>query len=164
MKQDSKTKSLALAGVMTAVVMLLTLVSIPLPSSAGYINLGDAAVLMCAFLLPLQFGWAAAGLGAALSDIILGWTSYAPATFIIKGLMALFCCLLLKAFKGKLSILALLVAALMVPLGYFAYEALVLGLGTAAVANIPLNALQSAVGATLCYIVQLLMGKMKSGS
>lgn len=152
---------MALSGVMAAAVMLLTMVSIPLPSGYGYVHLGDAAVLLCAVLLPLPFGWAAAGLGAALSDIILGFALYSPATFVIKALMALLAGVLMKVFRGKFSIFALLVAALLVPLGYLGYEALILQIGASSVLNIPLNALQGLVGAVLCYIVQLFLLRRK---
>lgn len=156
---DNKTKNIALSGVLAAAVLLLTMISLPLPSGSGYIHLGDAAVLLCAVLLPVSFGWVAAGCGAALADIILGFAMYAPATFVIKALMALCAGLLIKFFKGKWSIAALIISALIVPLGYLAYEALILDIGVSAFVNIPLNALQSTVGAALCYIVQLLIGR-----
>ncbi|MDO4564806.1 MAG: ECF transporter S component [Clostridia bacterium] len=163
MKQDSKTRNLVLSGVMAAAVMLMTMVSLPLPSGAGYIHLGDAAVLLCAALLPLSIAWAAAGLGAALADIILGFTIYAPASLVIKGLMCLICCLLLKVLRGRLSVFAYLVAALVVPLGYLLYET-VLGLGAAAVTNIPLNSLQALAGALLAFAAGLALNKNRGAS
>ena len=98
-KMDNRTKHLALAGQLAGATLLLTLISLPLPSGYGYVNLGDAGVYLCAFLLPGGFGALAAGLGAALADIILGWATYAPATFLIKGLTALLAGLLLR--RGK---------------------------------------------------------------
>ena len=64
------------------------LIRIPTPLK-GYINLGDAIVLLCAFLLPPSYAFFAAGIGSMLADIFSGYAVYAPATFIIKGLMAL---------------------------------------------------------------------------
>ncbi|MDO4544386.1 MAG: ECF transporter S component [Clostridia bacterium] len=167
MKQDNKTHTLVLSGVMAAVVMLLTLISIPLPSGSGYVHLGDAAVLLCAALLPLGYAAAAAGVGAALADIILGFSLYAPASLVIKGLMALCCFLMLKLFRGKLSLFAYLVSAALVPLGYLLYET-ILNLGAAALANIPLNALQGAVGAIIAFAVGMMLsrngGKKQGGT
>ena len=77
-KNDKKTKRLALAGQLCGATLLLTLLSIPLPSGYGYVNLGDAGVYLCALLLPGGLGALAAGVGAALADLILGWAVYAP--------------------------------------------------------------------------------------
>ena len=93
---DRKTKRLALAGQLCGATLLLTLLSIPLPSGYGYVNLGDAGVFLCACLLPGGLGALAAGVGAALADLILGWAMYAPVTLLIKGLTALLAGLALR--------------------------------------------------------------------
>ncbi|MBQ6891669.1 MAG: ECF transporter S component, partial [Clostridia bacterium] len=72
-KLDKKTHRLALAGQLCGATLLLTLISLPLPSGYGYVNLGDAGVFLCACLLPGGLGALAAGVGAALADLILGW-------------------------------------------------------------------------------------------
>ena len=59
---------------------------VTVPSGYGYVNLGDAGVYLCALLLPGGLGALAAGVGAALADLILGWAVYAPVTLLIKGL------------------------------------------------------------------------------
>jgi len=63
------------------------LIKIPSPLK-GYINLGDGIVLIASWILPLPYGLIAAGLGSALADLFSGYVVYAPATFIIKALMA----------------------------------------------------------------------------
>ena len=144
---DTHTKRRALAGQLAGVTLLLTLISLPLPSGYGYVNLGDAGVYLCAFLLPGGFGALAAGLGAALADLILGWATYAPATFLIKGLTALLAGLLLR--RGKRGGLPLsLLCCLLVPLGYFLLE-YALFLGEGAWVNLLPNLLQAALGAAL---------------
>ena len=70
---DQKTKRLALAGQLCGATLLLTLLSIPLPSGYGYVNLGDGGVFLCACLLPGGLGALAAGVGAALADLIFPW-------------------------------------------------------------------------------------------
>ena len=81
-RNDKNTKRLALAGQLCGATLLLTLISIPLPSGYGYVNLGDGGVFLCAMLLPGGLGAMAAGVGAALADLILGWAVYAPATLL----------------------------------------------------------------------------------
>ena len=149
--QDKKTKRLALAGLLCGATLLLTLLSIPLPSGYGYVNLGDGGVFLCALLLPGGLGVLAAGVGAALADLILGWAVYAPATLLIKGLTALLAGLAMgRAPKGA-AVLAFL-CCLLVPAGYFLYESVLLTAPVAAVNVLP-NALQAAVGAGLGMLV-----------
>lgn len=159
---DKRIRSLALGGVFCALTLLLTLLSVPLPSSLGYINAGDVGVFLCATVLPLPFAALAAAIGAALADVILGYAIYAPATLLIKGAAALAAALLLKRFSGRLRIIALLVGALAIPLGYLGYE-LLLGYGAAALANVPLNALQACAGAGLAYAIGFALPKLGVG-
>ncbi len=150
-KFDKNTHRLALSGQLCGATLLLTLISIPLPSGYGYVNLGDAGVFLCAALLPGGLGALAAGLGAALADLILGWAVYAPATLLIKGLTALLAGLALRRAKKAALPLSLL-CCLLVPLGYFLYEAILLTAPVAAVNVLP-NALQAAIGASLGTLV-----------
>ena len=146
-KFDKNTHRLALGGLLCGATLLLTLLSIPLPSGYGYVNLGDAGVFLCACLLPGGLGALAAGVGAALADLILGWAMYAPVTLLIKGLTALLAGLALRRAKRFALPLSLL-CCLTVPLGYFLYEAVLLTAPVAAVNVLP-NALQAVVGASL---------------
>ena len=148
---DRKTKRLALAGQLCGATLLLTLLSIPLPSGYGYVNLGDAGVYLCALLLPGGLGALAAGVGAALADLILGWAVYAPVTLLIKGLTALLAGLALRRAK-KAGLPLSLLCCLLVPLGYFLYETILLTAPVAAVNVLP-NALQAAIGAALGTLV-----------
>ncbi len=148
MKHD-KLIRLVLAALFAALTCVATvLIHIPMPATNGYINLGDGVVLLGAFLLGPVYGFAAGGLGSMLADVLLGYAAYAPGTFIIKGLTALTAALILRALSGRLSGLVVGAAAgeVVMVLGYFAYEALVLGYGIAAAASIPGNAVQGAAG------------------
>ncbi len=157
---SKRIKELAWAGMLCAIALVLTLISIPIPP--GYINLGDVAVLFAAFILPVGYAVMAAGVGAMLADLILGFAIYAPGTFVIKALACLLACLLLKPFgKHKaLRLLALFLASLMVPAGYLVYEWWILGYGAAtALASAPWNLLQGCVGAGCAYALSFLAEK-----
>lgn len=155
--KDNKIKMLVLAALFAALSCVATLViSIPIPATNGYINLGDGVVLLGAFLLGPVYGMAAGGLGSMLADILLGYALYAPGTLIVKALMALCAALVLRAGRGKTAglLLGALTGEAVMILGYFAYEALALGYGWAAAGSIPANAIQGTVGALvsiLCY-------------
>ena len=82
------TQKIVISSLFAALICVATmLIKIPSPLK-GYINLGDGIVLLAAWVLPLPYGLVAAGLGSALADLFSGYTVYAPATFVIKALMA----------------------------------------------------------------------------
>ena len=86
---NAKTKKLVMASLMTALTCVATMViKIPSPLK-GYINLGDCMVLAAGWMLSPAYAFLAAGLGSALADVFSGYVLYAPATFLIKGCMAL---------------------------------------------------------------------------
>ena len=147
---NSKTKKIVIASLMAALACVATLIiKIPTPLK-GYMNLGDCIVLLSGWMLSGGYGFLAAGIGSCLADIISGYAVYAPATFIIKGLMALiaFACLRLLSKKlGKLPALIIggVLAEIFMILGYFVFEGFMYGFAPS-MANIPANAIQGAAG------------------
>ncbi len=70
-----------------AVVAVATLiVRIPVPATQGYVNLGDAAIIVCALLWGPRSGAFAGGVGSALADLMGGYAHWAPFTLLIKGI------------------------------------------------------------------------------
>ena len=158
---NQSVKKLTMAGVLAAAIVLLTsVVSIPMPGGFGYINLGDAGVLLAGALLGGGWGALCAGAASALSDVLLGYTVYAPATLVIKGLVALVAGLLFARTQKKIRFIALYPAALIVPAGYFLYELLLYG-AASAIPNILFNTLQCLTGAVVATILGLMLLKTK---
>ncbi len=159
------TRRIVFAAMFAALVCVATMIiKIPSPLK-GYINLGDCMVLAAGFLLPPVYGFAAAGLGSALADLFAGYATYAVATFIIKGLMALVVCfgvrLLAKGMKKTLArILCGVVAEIVMIGGYFLFEGLLYGFG-ASLVNIPANAVQGAAGVTLGVLLATALERTK---
>ena len=146
---------LVLAALMAALSCAATLViQIPSPMN-GYVNLGDGLVLLSGWLLGPGYGFAAAGLGSALADLMTGYTHYAPATFMIKGLMALIACRLKPRWLS-----GLLAEGWMV-LGYFLFACLLMGEGWAAASSIPGNLAQGAVGLAAALALERVTKRMK---
>ncbi|MBQ9967669.1 MAG: ECF transporter S component [Oscillospiraceae bacterium] len=150
---NTKTRQLVTAALMAALVCIATMiVKIPTPLK-GYVNLGDGIVLTAGWMLSPAYGFFAAALGSALADIFSGYVLYAPATFLIKGLMALIaylvCAKMGKRFLGGLA------AEIAMILGYFIYESFLYGPVPSAL-NIPANGLQGIFG----LIVSLLLIKV----
>ncbi len=147
------TKRIVFTAMFAALACVATmLVKIPSPLK-GYINLGDCMVLAAGFLLSPVYGFTAAGLGSMLADLFSGYAVYAPATFVIKGAMALVVCFgvrILAKRMGKLfaKIVFDVLAELVMIGGYFLFEGVLYGFG-ASLVNIPANAVQGAAGVLL---------------
>jgi len=160
----NKTQKLVMAALLASLCCVATMIiKIPLPSSMGYINLGDCVVLLSGWLLSPFYGFLAAGLGSALADVLSGYTLYAPATFIIKGLMALIAFYGFKLFgkvvpKPVSKVLSGLAAVLLMILGYFIFEGFLYGFAPSVV-NIPANALQGAAGLIIGIVLIRVFGK-----
>lgn len=153
---DSRIRALALHGIFTAAIAMLTLfASVPLPagSSGAYLNAGDAAVYAAAWALGPVGGAITAGVGSALADVLHGAVVYAPATLVIKALMGLVCGLLIK----RLRLAAPAVAGLIMPAGYFAYEYLIAR--EAAVLGLWTNLIQYAFGAVAGIVLILALSR-----
>lgn len=81
-----KARDLALSGVMTAIVFVITRAfALPIPQTKGFFNLGEAGVYASAVLFGPLVGALAGGVGSALADLSLGYAQYAPFTLVIKG-------------------------------------------------------------------------------
>ena len=84
---NNRMQKLVLAAMFAALGCVATMV-IQIPAPTGYVNLGDAIVLLAGFTLGPAYGFVAGGLGPAMADLLLGYGMYAPGTFVIKGLVA----------------------------------------------------------------------------
>lgn len=149
--KDNTTKKLIFAALLAALTCVATMIiKIPTPLG-GYIHCGDAIVVLAGFLLGPVWGALAAGLGSGLSDLISGYPLYAPGTFIIKAVVALIAGWLIggKFIKNEFAkaLVAGIVGGIVMVGGYMLYEAVFMGFGVAAAANIPMNAIQGAFGA-----------------
>lgn len=167
---DSKIRKLVLAALMAALCTIMTMViQVPSPMQ-GYVNLGDCAVLMSAWVLGPLYGGAAAGIGSALADLLSGYAHYVPGTFAIKLVMAVAAALIFRAATKKgLSASSVLlgqiaggvVAEVIMVLGYFAYASLWLGKGLAA-ASIPGNIVQGVFGLVAATVVYTVLSRSRA--
>ena len=141
-KKLPSAKQIAFAALFAALCCIGTLViTIPLPN--GYFNTGDIFVLLSGWCLGPVYGSIAAAIGSALADIISGYSLYAPATFLIKGINAFIAYIVyffLKRYiqKEKVDILSRAISAICgeawMILGYFLFEMLLYGIGGASIA------------------------------
>lgn len=144
-----------ISSLFAALILVATLVvQIPIPATHGYINLGDCFVILSGILLGPVSGPLAAGIGSALTDVITGYAVYAPATFIIKALMALAVALITIKRKNVLfTIPAALTAEIIMTCGYYVFEALILKYGPAALSGVPMNLIQGGAGIVISVLM-----------
>ena len=160
----SKTLKLVIAALMASMACVATMViKLPIPATGGYINLGDSIVLLSGVVLGPLYGGLAADLGSALAGLLGGYVAFAPATFIIKALMAVVTGLIIRTNPQKHIVnfvFASLISEIIMILSYFAFEATIMGYGLAAAGAIPGNAIQGTAGIVIATMLMPILGKL----
>ncbi len=161
-KKSSSALRTSLIAVLTAVVVVFTIIiKIPTPTK-GYLNLCDLAICFIAFTFSPLTAFIAGGLGTAIADIISGYPQWALISFIVHGLEGLVVALIVKRSAQDISegkkisplriILAMIFCIVIVAGGYFALTAIFMSIGVpAAAAGIPGNIAQAGIGVVLGY-------------
>lgn len=149
---NSQTKKITYSALMMALVFVLTfIVRIPLPT--GYIHLGDAAVLLSAYILGPWAGLLAAGLGSAGADYFGGYAAYMVPTFIAKGSMAFIFGYFIKRYPTRNILFFAFPAIIDMALIYFAAEVIMYGSLVSPLVNVPFSILQGTVGIVIMVIL-----------
>lgn len=157
MKRKDRVFELVLCALMTSLVTVATMViKIPIPMGGGYVHFGDAMIVLSVAVLGRNRGAAASALGSRLADVLGGFVSYAPLTLIIKFFTAFILGCFLRHGQdrgGRLYRLAgFVLAGIEMTAGYALADMLLLSSPAAALAGMPFNAAQFAVGAVLGLI------------
>lgn len=153
-------KKLTLAGVMAALVFVMTYVpKLPVPITGGYVHLGDGAIFLAVLLLG-SLGIPAAAIGSGLSDILGGYMVYALPTMAIKALVALIAWRVWKEGSWLRAVVAFVLAEIVMVAGYFAFEAVMYGAAAAWGAVGP-NCIQGVAGVALGLMCHGLYPRMK---
>ncbi len=143
-------KKLVYHSALAAMIIVATaFLKITVPLYGGYIHMGDGFIFAAAYLLgPMAF--IPAAIGSCIADFILGYALYAPATFVIKGLMGLFAGFALKGSK-KLArnLVVYILAEIIMIAGYFFYELLIYDGITPALLGIAYNGIQGLCGVVM---------------
>ncbi len=147
---NEKVRRTVIAAMFAALICVATLL-IQIPTvTKGYVNLGDCFVLIAGWICGANWGFAAAAIGSALADVIAGYAIFAPATFLIKGIMALIAVFAAKAFASHAAvgrIFSAVCAELFMAFGYFVFEWIfITGNIVSAAVGIPENLIQGGVG------------------
>jgi uncharacterized membrane protein len=163
-REMSLTVLIAVAGVMAALVCVGTmLIQIPVPSTEGFINIGDAMIFISSLLFGRVIGGFAGGVGSALADIILGYGYFAPLTFIVKGLEGVLVGTISNGKNRNRDLLAVIVGGIVMVLGYFLGEAFPMAYGIpAALTEVPGNIFQVTIGGLIAIPLALVIRRYLS--
>ena len=139
-------RELALSAVFAAAVCVATMViSIPVPATSGFFNVGDSMVFISALLYGAKIGGLAGGVGSAAADILLGYGNYAPFTLIIKGLEGFVVGHISEKNSIVRSVCAVAAGAAVMVTGYFIVQSFMFGIPNALV-ELPVNLFQVGSG------------------
>lgn len=159
-KQETKTKHLTTAGVMAALITIFTayVCHIPIGVNGGYVHFGDALIYLTAALLPTPYALAAAAIGSGLADLLTS-PMWAPATIIIKMLIAL----LFTSKANKLltlrNVLATIPAYVITAVGYCLAEYVIFDSWSTLPVSFSQNLIQSLGSAVFFLFLGLALDK-----
>ena len=159
----SNIKSMVKAALFAAMIFAATrFLQVPAPVN-GYVHLGDCFVILAGLVLSPVYSFLAAGIGSSLSDLFSQWAVYTPATFVIKGIMAvvageLFALVCKKTNKLVASISSGVIAGVIMVVGYYLFEGVLYGF-ISPLANIPANAVQAVGGVIFSTILYAVLNK-----
>ena len=162
--RDKKTSLIVTTALLTALVLICTLIlKVPVGPDC-YIHLGDAVILLAVILLPRGYACFAGAVGATLADLMGGFAFWAPWTFAVKLLFILVFGFFLDRSRKNASektllgvpvieFIGLAVSGIVAVLGYFLSEYMLFGNWIPAATCIPFNIIQVTVAAVIAELL-----------
>ena len=151
MNKNTRMRNLVLTGLFMAMIFVVTAYSPRIPTTRGYIHIGDAVIYLAATVLPMPFAALAAGFGGMLADMLTGFAIWAPYTLVIKTCLTFAFTSKKTTFLCGRNVMATIAAFPITIGGYYAAGRIMTGSLTVPLAEIPANAVQAA-GSMLLYI------------
>ena len=160
---NPKTRSysvyLSLLAILTGLTTVATIIiAVPFPTSTGFLNFGDAMVMLSGILLGPIGGFLAGGVGSAMGDIALGYVHFAPITLVVKGFEGLIVGLFSSRVRASKTIktwdiAGLILSSVAMLTGYFLAEVPLVGYEAALAELLTLNWIQVTVGSIIAALV-----------
>ena len=156
MKETERVRKLCETALFVAIVFLGGFI-IKFPGPVGYAHIGDSMIFLSVLMLGGKRGAVAGGLGAAIADVVSGYTIWAVPTMICKALMALVMGLIIKhhlaGLKGRaLFIIAALAGGVVQGFAYEFFWFVLFG-KAAAIAAIPGLTFQTVSGIIIAFVI-----------
>ncbi len=158
--QTYKIKNLTMAGIMAALITIMTayICHIPIGANGGYIHFGDSLIYLSAVLLPTPYALAAAAIGGGVADLLTApmWTF---PTVIIKMMITFPFTNKSKRIITPRNIIATVIAYLISSIGYFVAEYLIFETWSVLLVSMMQNFIQSAGSALFFVIIGIALDK-----
>ena len=157
-------KEIAISGLLIAMVFIATMfinIRLPISINGGLIHLGNVILFTVSIVFGKQKGAIAGAFGMGLFDILSGWATWAPFTFVIRGVMG-FLIGSIANYKDKegksflLNLLAIAVGSVWMIAGYYLAEAILYGNWITPATSIPGNIAQLVIGLVALILVPAL--------
>ena len=141
---------LSITAISVAIVLVfIRLIQVPVPATGGFTHIGAVAEIFIALAFGPIVGVIAAGVGAALADLTLGYGQWAPLSLLAHAALGLLAGFIgWKKSSGRMLV-AWLAGGIALVLIYFAAESLIPSLyggPAAAVLELPINLFQVSLG------------------
>ena len=159
--RSSKVKNLTMAGIMAALITLMTayICHIPVGVNGGYVHFGDSLIYLAAVLLPRPYALAAAAIGGGLADLLTA-PMWAPATIIIKMLITIpFTNKSAKIITPR-NVIATVIAYFISGFSYFLAEYLLFGTWSVLLVSMSESLIQSGGSAVFFIVFGLALDKV----
>ncbi len=150
-QMNKNVKQLAFTGMFAAFIFVLTMF-VKFPVASGYVHFGDALIYLSALIIG-PWAMLAGAIGEGLADIAGSYVIYAPATVIIKALIAVPFLTVSKKESKLFSVkncLVTLLSGLITVGGYYIADLIINK--AYAVVDLPGNIIQ-AVGSAVIFII-----------
>lgn len=154
---NSKLKDMVISALLIALVFVATRfinIRLPIAVNGGLVHLGNAMLFVAAIVFGGKKGAIAGAFGMGLFDLLSEWAIWAPATFIIRGIMGYIIGTMAnsKDRNGKKflwNIAGIVLAAIWMVMGYYVAEGILYGNWIAPLTSIPGNITQLIIGAII---------------
>lgn len=163
MKSKFTVRDIVFIGILSALCTIATTIKIPYGNGA-MVHLGSAAIYTTAIIFGRTYGGFAGAFGAAIFDVLMGFSPYTLWSFFIKGIAGFTVGAVAHSggAEGKSlvrNLLAVLAGATWTLIGYIGAWTAVIGNFQAALLNIPSSLITSSVGIVIAIPLSITLGK-----
>lgn len=161
--RSQEVKRLVYSALFIALVFVATYINIHIPilmGQGGLVHLGTLVMFMIAIKYGRTYGALAGGIGMALFDVLSIWATWAPGTLVVRLIAGFVVGTVALTPEGQgasfiRNILAILAGGVVVVLGYWLFEGLVLGYGLVpALGSVPGNILQIVIASFGLFLLK----------
>ncbi|MDR1568116.1 MAG: ECF transporter S component [Streptococcaceae bacterium] len=161
MGQHSKTRSITLIALITALTVALSLnFIIPVPQTKGFVTICDGGIYLAAMLLGGYPALLVGGLSGALLDLLSGYPQWLIFSLIIHGLQGLIAGKIIYQKSASRTALGLSLASILMIAGYAFAGWLLNGWGYG-LASLPGNLIQNIFGVLIAVPAFKVLQKLK---